>query len=66
MQGYIDSSVIMGQSGELRKYGNIKYMKCRPENDFFPDLSKIARTYVIFFCSQNNPWEFLRKDLYFS
>ncbi|OIT34808.1 PREDICTED: aminotransferase ALD1 isoform X1 [Nicotiana attenuata] len=57
--GYIDSSVIMGQSGELRnesgKYGNIKYMKCSPENDFFPDLSKTARTDVIFFCSPNNP-----------
>nr|XP_009798106.1 PREDICTED: aminotransferase ALD1 isoform X4 [Nicotiana sylvestris] len=57
--GYIDSSVIMGQSGELRnesgKYGNIKYMKCSPENDFFPDLSKTERTDVIFFCSPNNP-----------
>ncbi|XP_016461529.1 aminotransferase ALD1, chloroplastic-like [Nicotiana tabacum] len=57
--GYIDSSVIMGQSGELRnesgKYGNIKYMKCSPENEFFPDLSKTERTDIIFFCSPNNP-----------
>ncbi|KAL3324481.1 hypothetical protein AABB24_038561 [Solanum stoloniferum] len=57
--GYIDSSVIMGQSGDLKndsgRYGNIKYMKCNLENDFFPDLSKIERTDVIFFCSPNNP-----------
>ncbi|XP_055835755.1 aminotransferase ALD1, chloroplastic isoform X1 [Solanum dulcamara] len=57
--GYIDSSVIMGQSGDLKKesgrYGNIKYMKCSSENDFFPDLSKTERTDVIFFCSPNNP-----------
>lgn len=58
-QGYIDSSVIMGQSGDLKndsgRYGNIKYMKCTPENDFFPDLANTARTDVIFFCSPNNP-----------
>lgn len=49
----------MGQSGDLKKesgrYGNIKYMKCSSENDFFPDLSKTERTDVIFFCSPNNP-----------
>lgn len=49
----------MGQSGDLKndsgRYGNIKYMKCNLENDFFPDLSKTERTDVIFFCSPNNP-----------
>ncbi|EYU42073.1 hypothetical protein MIMGU_mgv1a021217mg [Erythranthe guttata] len=56
---YIDSSVIIGQAGDVEKesgsYENIKYMKCEPENSFFPDLSKTARTNVIFFCSPNNP-----------
>lgn len=56
---YVDSSVIIGQTGlfqkDVEKYGKIEYMKCTPENDFFPDLSKVARTDVIFFCSPNNP-----------
>lgn len=30
-------------------------MNCRPENNFFPDLSTILRTDIIFFCSPNNP-----------
>lgn len=55
----MDSSVIMGQTGEFQKevekYGKIEYMKCTPENGFFPDLSNISRTDVIFFCSPNNP-----------
>ncbi|KAK8354810.1 hypothetical protein V6Z11_A05G245000 [Gossypium hirsutum] len=56
---YIDSSVVVGQAGELEeetgKYGNIIYMNCGPENDFFPDLSTIPRTDIIFLCSPNNP-----------
>ncbi|XXG46445.1 hypothetical protein AAC387_Pa02g1291 [Persea americana] len=56
---YVDSSVIIGQTGlfqkDAEKYGKIEYMKCTPENGFFPDLSKVARTDVIFFCSPNNP-----------
>ncbi|GAA0156101.1 hypothetical protein Leryth_011843 [Lithospermum erythrorhizon] len=56
---YVDSSVIMGQTGQFQKdvekYGKIEYMKCVPENDFFPDLSGVARTDIIFFCSPNNP-----------
>ncbi|PQM42755.1 LL-diaminopimelate aminotransferase chloroplastic isoform X1 [Prunus yedoensis var. nudiflora] len=56
---YVDSSVIMGQTGEyqkaVEKYGNIEYMRCTPENGFFPDLSTVARTDIIFFCSPNNP-----------
>ncbi|RWR72812.1 putative LL-diaminopimelate aminotransferase, chloroplastic isoform X1 [Cinnamomum micranthum f. kanehirae] len=39
----------------LRSMETIEYMKCIPENGFFPDLSKVARTDVIFFCSPNNP-----------
>ncbi|CAN4100669.1 unnamed protein product [Withania somnifera] len=56
---YVDSSVIMGQTGQFQKdvekYGNIAYMKCTPENGFFPNLSSVPRTDIIFFCSPNNP-----------
>ncbi|KAJ0247310.1 LL-diaminopimelate aminotransferase [Hirschfeldia incana] len=56
---YVDSSVIMGQTGQfntdVQKYGNIQYMRCTPENGFFPDLSTVGRTDIIFFCSPNNP-----------
>ncbi|XP_047336653.1 probable LL-diaminopimelate aminotransferase, chloroplastic isoform X2 [Impatiens glandulifera] len=56
---YIDSSVIIGQSGDFQadtgRYQKIEYMKCGPENAFFPDLSTVPRTDVIFFCSPNNP-----------
>nr|CAD1843624.1 unnamed protein product [Ananas comosus var. bracteatus] len=56
---YVDSSVIMGQTGlyqkDIEKYGNIEYMRCTPDNGFFPDLSSISQTDVIFFCSPNNP-----------
>ncbi|XP_059653114.1 LL-diaminopimelate aminotransferase, chloroplastic-like [Cornus florida] len=56
---YVDSSVIMGQTGlfqkDVEKYGKIEYMKCTPENGFFPDLSAVSRTDIIFFCSPNNP-----------
>ncbi|KAL6964308.1 aldolase [Sarracenia purpurea var. burkii] len=56
---YIDSSVIIGQAGDFEydssKYRRIEYMKCGPENDFFPDLWNTSRTDIIFFCSPNNP-----------
>ncbi|XP_020255256.1 aminotransferase ALD1 homolog [Asparagus officinalis] len=58
---YVDSSIITGQTGyyidnTVNKYGGIEYMKCSPENLFFPkDLSTVAATDVIFFCSPNNP-----------
>ncbi|KAJ4775178.1 LL-diaminopimelate aminotransferase [Rhynchospora pubera] len=54
---YVDSSVIMGQTGlfENKKYTNIEYMRCDPQNGFFPDLSLISNVDVIFFCSPNNP-----------
>lgn len=50
----------MGQTGlyqqDVQKYGNIEYyMRCSPENGFFPDLSSVPRTDIIFFCSPNNP-----------
>ncbi|KAH7575639.1 hypothetical protein JRO89_XS02G0174800 [Xanthoceras sorbifolium] len=56
---YIDSSVIIGQAGdfedEVGKYYDIEYMKCRPENNFFPDLTSTSKTDIIFFCSPHNP-----------
>ncbi|KAI8532245.1 hypothetical protein RHMOL_Rhmol11G0198000 [Rhododendron molle] len=56
---YIDSSVIIGQAGDFHpktgKYRNIEYMKCGPQNHFFPDLWNTPRTDIIFFCSPNNP-----------
>ncbi|KAL2607789.1 hypothetical protein R1flu_026362 [Riccia fluitans] len=56
---YVDSSVMMGQTGlyqtHSQQYSKIHYMKCSPENDFFPDLSSTPRTDIIFFCSPNNP-----------
>ncbi|XP_008802708.2 LL-diaminopimelate aminotransferase, chloroplastic-like [Phoenix dactylifera] len=56
---YVDSSVIMGQTGlfqkNIEKFGNIEYMRCTPENGFFPDLSTVSKTDIIFFCSPNNP-----------
>ncbi|XP_047252101.1 LL-diaminopimelate aminotransferase isoform X4 [Capsicum annuum] len=58
-KAYVDSSVIICQTGQFQKdvekYGNIAYMRCTPENDFFPDLSSVPRTDIIFFCSPNNP-----------
>ncbi|OIV94578.1 hypothetical protein TanjilG_25640 [Lupinus angustifolius] len=56
---YVDSSVIMGQTGfylkDVEKFANIEYMRCKPENGFFPNLSSISRPDIIFFCSPNNP-----------
>lgn len=56
---YVDTSVMMGQTGlfqaDSQQYSKIQYMKCTPENGFFPDLSATPRTDIIFFCSPNNP-----------
>ncbi|CAI5479760.1 unnamed protein product [Closterium sp. Yama58-4] len=56
---YVDTSVMMGQTGlyvpETQQFGDVTYLRCTPENDFFPDLSSAPRTDIIFFCSPNNP-----------
>jgi len=56
---YVDTSVIMGQTGEMdaekKQYENIVYMECKPENGFFPDLENTPRADIIYFCSPNNP-----------
>jgi LL-diaminopimelate aminotransferase len=56
---YVDTGVILGQSNHYdphhAQYQGIHYMRCLPENDFFPDLSKVSPTDLIYFCSPNNP-----------
>lgn len=56
---YVDGSVILGQTGDFDKaraqFDGIAYMTCNPENGFFPDLSQVPRTDLIYFCSPNNP-----------
>lgn len=56
---YVDGSVIIGATGnynsEKEQFDNIVYMRCTPENNFFPDLKHTPRTDLIYFCSPNNP-----------
>ena len=54
---YVDGSVVVGAAGAKNGsgYEGISYLPCTPENDFFPDLSKIQKNTLIYFCSPNNP-----------
>jgi LL-diaminopimelate aminotransferase len=54
---YVDGSVIMGAAGAWKGsgYAGITYLPCRPENEFFPDLKKLPRGGLVYFCSPNNP-----------
>jgi len=54
---YVDGSVIVGAAGKNNGtgYKGVTYMPCTPENNFFPDLSKIKKNSIIYFCSPNNP-----------
>jgi LL-diaminopimelate aminotransferase len=56
---YVDGSVILGATEgydqDKGQFDGIVYMSCTPENDFFPDLSRVPRTDLIYFCSPNNP-----------
>lgn len=54
---YVDGSVIIGAAGKNtgKGYKGVTYMPCVPENNFFPDLSKIKKNSLIYFCSPNNP-----------
>ncbi len=54
---YVDGSVVVGAAGANNGsgYEGISYLPCTPENDFFPDLSKIQKNTLIYFCSPNNP-----------
>lgn len=56
---YVDGSVVVGAATTAKKdgtgYEGITYLPCTPENDFFPDLSKIEPDTLIYICSPNNP-----------
>ncbi len=56
---YVDGSVVVGAATEAKKdgsgYEGITYLPCVPENNFFPDLSKVEPNTLIYFCSPNNP-----------
>jgi len=56
---YVDGSVMVGAAGKspagVNGYSDITYMSCIPENNFFPDLSKVKKNSLIYFCSPNNP-----------
>ena len=43
---YVDSSIIIGQTGGYREdiegFDGIEYMRCGPDNGFFPDLSQVG------------------------
>lgn len=45
---YVDGSLIHGVE-------NIHFMPSTPANRFFPDLGRVPRTDLIYFCSPNNP-----------
>jgi LL-diaminopimelate aminotransferase len=56
---YVDGSVIAGATGahnpERGQFDGLVYLPCTPANAFFPDLSALPRTDLIYFCSPNNP-----------
>ena len=54
---YVDGSVVVGAAGKNcgDGYKGVTYLPCTPENDFFPELSKIKKNSLIYFCSPNNP-----------
>ncbi len=56
---YVDGSVVTGAASSAKAdgtgYEGVTYLPCIPENNFFPDLSKIEDNTVIYFCSPNNP-----------
>ena len=53
---YIDDNVIDGREGRLEnnKYSGITYLKCRAENDYYPELPSTPVD-IIYICSPNNP-----------
>lgn len=53
---YIDDNVIDGREGKLKdgKYTGITYLKCKAENNFYPELPATPVD-IIYICSPNNP-----------
>jgi LL-diaminopimelate aminotransferase len=56
---YVDSAVLYGLTADYdsdkQGYGELAYLPCTADNEFFPDLSRAPRTDLIYFCSPNNP-----------
>lgn len=56
---YVDSSVMNGHATSFdditKQYGNITYLSCNSNNNFFPNLAHANDSEIIFFCSPNNP-----------
>lgn len=56
---YVDTGVGLGMSDSYtstsQHYAGITYMKCTPDNHFFPDLRHLPDIDLLFFCSPNNP-----------
>jgi LL-diaminopimelate aminotransferase len=54
---YVDGSVLIGAAGgwEGSGYKGITYLPCTAANNYFPDLSKLPRDGLFYFCSPNNP-----------
>ncbi|MFA6937479.1 MAG: LL-diaminopimelate aminotransferase [Treponema sp.] len=54
---YVDGSVVVGAAGKSngKGYKGVTYLPCTEENNFFPELSKIKKNSLIYFCSPNNP-----------
>ena len=52
---YVDGSVVTGAAGKNggKGYKGVTYLPCTPENNFFPDLSKVKKNTLIYFCSPN-------------
>jgi len=46
---YVDGTLLLGGGHP------VVALPCVPENDFFPDLSQVPCTDLIYFCSPNNP-----------
>ena len=47
---YVDSSVMLGQTNGFddatKQYGNIAYLACSADNEFFPDLAAAGAVQV--------------------
>jgi LL-diaminopimelate aminotransferase len=56
---YVDGSVMAGATGahnpQRGQFDGLVYLPCTPVNAFFPNLSALPRTDLIYFCSPNNP-----------
>jgi LL-diaminopimelate aminotransferase len=54
---YVDGSVLIGAAGPWTGtgYQGITYLPCTAENGYFPDLSRLPRDGLFYFCSPNNP-----------